>query len=88
MYILWDGVELDKSKAAVQNLQRMIWGLESFRVFDITLASTLEILGKARLDFDHATQEVRKRTFALQPQFFNMLLTLQLGRRALEQTPA
>ena len=34
MYILWDGVELDKSKAAVQNLQRMIWGLESFRVFD------------------------------------------------------
>jgi hypothetical protein len=69
MYILWDGVELDKSKAAVQNLQRMIWGLESFRVFDITLASALEILGKARLDFDHTTREVRKRTFALQPQF-------------------
>ena len=67
MYILWDGVELDKSKAAVQNLQRMIWGLESFRVFDITLASTLEILHKTRLDFDHATREVRKQTFVLQP---------------------
>lgn len=61
MYILWDGVELDKSKAAVQNLQRMIWGLESFRVFDITLASTLEILGKTRLDFDHAMREDEER---------------------------
>lgn len=51
-------MELDKSKRAVENLQRMLWGLESFRVLDITLASTLEVLNRAKKDFEHTMKEV------------------------------
>jgi len=64
MYVLWDGVELDKSKRAVENLQRMLWGLESFRVLDITLASTSEVLNRARKDFEHTMKEVTVPIFS------------------------
>lgn len=88
MNVLWDGVELDKSKEAVQNLQRMIWGLESFRQFDVTLASTLDTVRKARADFDHVMRDVRRLCFSMKPCTLDEWLTPfpPQGRRALGPT--
>ena len=56
--MIFDGLEFEKSSKALQRLQVLIWGLESFRAFGSVLSSSVIDIKSVKENLDHATKEV------------------------------
>ncbi|KAI9728899.1 MAG: hypothetical protein M1834_007157 [Cirrosporium novae-zelandiae] len=56
--VLFDGVTLEKSHKALERLRRMLWGLESLRIFENTLSSSVAVIKNVKEDSVHAIKYV------------------------------
>ncbi|MCJ1243289.1 hypothetical protein MMC30_000486 [Trapelia coarctata] len=59
--VLFDGLDMGKSAKALGKLERLIWGLESFRIFDNALSSSVNEIKQVAPNFQEFTKEEREQ---------------------------